>query len=257
MPVVLVVSATVLTASGQNGHHEPLSASAASERELRGLEEMRREAAGDASRSSERTPEPAPAPDAETAQATPTIVPPQRSGKDEPSVDPESGDGSSDAKQPESALPGGFAPVPGCTAVVPDEGSVANGQLGSAHLCDVGDGYLLRPDAGAAFLALAKQYESSTGESLAGCIGNTYRSYDEQVELYEQKPSLAAEPGTSEHGWGLAMDFECGASSYSSAFYSWLDAHGREYGWVNPPWAQPGGSRPEPWHWEFHADVLS
>jgi hypothetical protein len=26
---------------------------------------------------------------------------------------------------------------------------------------------------------------------------------------------------------------------------------GAEFGWINPDWALPGGSKPEPWHWEF------
>jgi LAS superfamily LD-carboxypeptidase LdcB len=124
-------------------------------------------------------------------------------------------------------------------------------------LCDVGDGHLLRPDAAAAFLALAEEYESSTGESLVSCVGNTYRSYEQQVSLFQEKPNLAARPGTSEHGWGLAIDFECGADSYGSSFYAWLSDHGGEFGWVNPPWAQQGGSRPEPWHWEFEPGLLS
>jgi LAS superfamily LD-carboxypeptidase LdcB len=24
-----------------------------------------------------------------------------------------------------------------------------------------------------------------------------------------------------------------------------------QFGWVHPAWAQQGGSKPEPWHWEF------
>ena len=24
-----------------------------------------------------------------------------------------------------------------------------------------------------------------------------------------------------------------------------------KYGYVNPPWAKPGGSKPEAWHWEY------
>lgn len=223
--------------------------------ELRGLEDLRREAAGDASRGSERAPEPEATPSGQPKereqppQPTATIVPPEKGGTStaEPSDLPD---------QEGSGLSGGFAPVPGCDATVPAEGSVANGALGSEYLCDVGDGFLLRPDAAAAFLALADEYKARTGGSLLSCVGNSYRTYDEQVDLYARKPSLAAQPGTSEHGWGLAIDFECGANSYGSSFYAWLDAHGDDYGWTNPPWAQPGGSRPEPWHWEFDPSLL-
>ena len=27
--------------------------------------------------------------------------------------------------------------------------------------------------------------------------------------------------------------------------------HGPEHGWVHPSWAGAGGSRPEPWHFEY------
>ena len=41
------------------------------------------------------------------------------------------------------------------------------------------------------------------------CITDSYRTYASQVRLYGQKPALAAVPGTSNHGWGLAVDL-CG-----------------------------------------------
>lgn len=254
------MSAAVVALPGSSSPDSDLALAGQDTTELRGLEDLRREAADDPARGSERSPEPEstprekPAEPEEPEQPTATIVPPEPDGPsdDEPSDDDPNGDEAGDgADEPRSQLPGGFAPVPGCAATVPGEGSVANGELTEEYLCDVGDGFLLRPDAGAAFLALADTYADSTGDSLLSCIGNSYRTYDEQVELYGQKPGLAAEPGTSEHGWGLAIDFECGANSYSSSFYAWLDANGPGYGWTNPPWAQPGGSRPEPWHWEF------
>ena len=62
---------------------------------------------------------------------------------------------------------------------------------------------------------------------------------------------LAAVPGTSNHGWGVAVDFACGAEQFGSAGYRWLKANGPKYGWTHPSWAEPGGSRPEPWHWEY------
>jgi hypothetical protein len=27
--------------------------------------------------------------------------------------------------------------------------------------------------------------------------------------------------------------------------------HGASYGWIHPTWAAQGGSRPEPWHFEY------
>jgi hypothetical protein len=51
---------------------------------------------------------------------------------------------------------------------------------------------------------------------------------------------LAAEPGTSNHGWGLAVD----ADVRDPALLAWIREHGPEFGWVE---AVPR----EPWHWEF------
>ncbi|WP_158542886.1 M15 family metallopeptidase [Phytoactinopolyspora halophila] len=233
--------------------------------DLQALSELRDEAAGDTSRNSQRSPDP---PDGrraadseEPGQAEATVTPPTPTPSGEDDGSDEEADNPEDAAGPaatgaESDLSGGFPPPSDCDATVPAEGDVANGRLTSEHLCDVGEGHELRPDAAAAFAALAEAYADATGESLLACVGNAYRSYDQQVDLYAEKPNLAARPGTSQHGWGLAVDFECGANSYSSAFYDWLATAGGEYGWHNPSWAQPEGSRPEPWHWEFDPSLI-
>lgn len=75
-------------------------------------------------------------------------------------------------------------------------------------------------------------------------ITDGYRTYDSQVRLADQKGlysqgGLAAAPGTSEHGWGLAVDLGLDATSQA-----WMRQHAKEYGFVeNVP--------REPWHWEF------
>ena len=60
-------------------------------------------------------------------------------------------------------------------------------------------------------------------------------------------------PGTSVHGWGRAVDFQDGGGelTFASAGYQWLQgATPARFGFVHPAWAEPGGSSPEPWHWE-------
>ncbi|NTV40089.1 MAG: peptidase M15, partial [Demequinaceae bacterium] len=75
-------------------------------------------------------------------------------------------------------------------------------------------------------------------------ITDGYRDYDSQVRVADQKGlysqgGLAAAPGTSEHGWGLAVDLGLDATSQA-----WMRQHAKEYGFVeNVP--------REPWHWEF------
>jgi LAS superfamily LD-carboxypeptidase LdcB len=62
----------------------------------------------------------------------------------------------------------------------------------------------------------------------------------------------AAVPGTSNHGWGLAVDLCGGIQVDYSPEHEWLMDHAAEFSWFHPSWALPGGPGPhEPWHWEF------
>jgi LAS superfamily LD-carboxypeptidase LdcB len=83
------------------------------------------------------------------------------------------------------------------------------------------------------------------------CVTDSYRTFASQVDRYCRKPALAAIPGTSNHGWALAVDLCGGAESFSSPQYRWPATNSRSFGWVNPGWARAGGGREEPWHWEF------
>lgn len=75
-------------------------------------------------------------------------------------------------------------------------------------------------------------------------ITDGYRSYDSQVKVANEKGlysqgGLAAKPGTSQHGWGLAVDLSLDPNAQA-----WMRQHAKEYGFVeNVP--------REPWHWEF------
>ncbi|TDD61854.1 peptidase M23, partial [Kribbella antibiotica] len=128
-------------------------------------------------------------------------------------------------------------------------GGYSNGQIPSSKLCAIGNGHMLRCDAAAAYLQLAGSYQKAFGKKL--CITDSYRSYSAQVSLYSRKPSLAALPGTSNHGWGVAVDLCGGIDKFSTSQYRWMKANAPAFGWVHPDWAEQGGSREEPWHWEF------
>ena len=75
-------------------------------------------------------------------------------------------------------------------------------------------------------------------------ITDSYRSYDEQVDLAKRKGlysrgGLAAKPGTSEHGWGMATDLDLNAKALS-----WMRANASKYGFEdNVP--------RESWHWAY------
>jgi zinc D-Ala-D-Ala carboxypeptidase len=126
----------------------------------------------------------------------------------------------------------------------------ANGQIPAADLCRLPRGdHLLHGDAALAWWKLDRAFARRFGAGM--CMTDSYRSYEAQEQVYALKPGLAAVPGTSSHGWGLALDLCGGIESYDSAAHQWLSLHGPRWGWTNPPWARISGSLPEPWHWEY------
>jgi hypothetical protein len=138
----------------------------------------------------------------------------------------------------------------------PDAGAkYANGRLPMSALCPLrtAAGHMLRSDAAAALDALSAAYRAQFGEPI--CVTDSYRDYATQVRLYAQKPDLAAVPGTSNHGWGLATDLCGGIQNFGTITREWMTRNAGRYGWVSPPWAQQSGSMPEPWHWEFAEGV--
>jgi LAS superfamily LD-carboxypeptidase LdcB len=130
-------------------------------------------------------------------------------------------------------------------------GPQANGMLNPDALCPMDDapGHALRPDAAAGFNALNAAYKEAFGGPI--CVTDSYRSYAGQVAVYAAKPNLAAIPGRSNHGWGVAIDFGCGIQTFGSPQHEWMRANAGRFGWFHPEWARINGSRPEAWHWEF------
>lgn len=127
----------------------------------------------------------------------------------------------------------------------------ANGFLQADALCplDANPGAALRADAAASFNQMNAAFQADRGSKL--CVTDSYRSYAAQVSVFRRKPELAAVPGTSRHGLGIALDLGCGVQRFGSASYRWMQANGGRFGWVHPAWAEPNGSKPEAWHWEY------
>jgi hypothetical protein len=138
---------------------------------------------------------------------------------------------------------------PGCSGR--PTGGQANGNLDPGSLCPLWNapGHRLRADAAAAFNRLSQLHAQQLGAPL--CVTDSYRSYAAQVSVYHRKPGLAAVPGTSNHGWGLAVDFCGGIQTSGSPAYQWMKANAGRVGFFHPSWAEPGGSKPEAWHWEY------
>ena len=123
---------------------------------------------------------------------------------------------------------------------------MANGLLNTSQLTDVGGGKLLRADAARAWLALVAGCFAATGVRLTLTEG--YRNLARQVFFWlkwvARVPgyNVAAKPGTSNHGLGIAVDM----GNYSLA-WNWLLLNAHTYGWS---WAQ-GKASGERWHWVY------
>lgn len=137
--------------------------------------------------------------------------------------------------------------LPGCSGEAP-AGDASNGQIPDEWLCEIGiGGHKLRADAAVSFAEMNAAYKADTGKDMA--ITDSYRTLESQVSVAGRKPGLAARPGTSLHGWGIALDFGGGAATASGEQYEWLVKNAGKYGWENPDWAK--SSKYEPWHWEY------
>jgi hypothetical protein len=141
------------------------------------------------------------------------------------------------------------APLPTPGPVSPAWGGWSNGRIPAGALCTIALGHALRCDAAAAYLAMSAAYRLEFGTPL--CVTDSYRSIAAQQEAAREKPALAAVPGTSNHGWGLAVDLCGGVNVAGTSQSQWMADNAGRYGWLNPSWATQGGEKPEPWHWEF------
>ena len=132
-------------------------------------------------------------------------------------------------------------------------GGYQNGRIPAGALCPIpsAPAMQLECDAAAAFDQLNTAFKAAFGQNIG--ITDGYRSYDEQVQCRLEKGSLCANPGTSNHGWGKAVDIGgcCGVNSSAGPAFDWLTTNAGRYAWTHPAWAQAGGSKPEPWHWEY------
>jgi len=92
-------------------------------------------------------------------------------------------------------------------------------------------------------------------------LGQGYRPLSQQAQIYNDPKKvnsagkrLGAYPGTSNHGFATAIDWNTtdskGVTGYESEYYKWMAQNAPAYGFSNPAWAKKGGSKEEPWHWE-------
>jgi hypothetical protein len=153
---------------------------------------------------------------------------------------------------------------------IPTEEPISNGKLPSNLIESVDSRYaeggkkLLRGPTSDVYSAvrdfdkLAKAFFDNFGKKIKLTSG--YRSFDQQVAIkrkktYEGNPNEAATPGTSNHGWGVAFDYDTtdkdGKKGFDSETYKWLKENAGKFGWYNPFGEDSKGKLREPWHWEW------
>jgi len=129
-----------------------------------------------------------------------------------------------------------------------------NGQLSTSLLVAGTGGAYLYKDVAAKWNQLVAAAKT---EGINLTHNWAYRSLAEQIRiakqegLYKQEAprdstnstGKAADPGTSNHGWGFALDINVG-KSYTSKNYLWLKQNASKYGFAN---TVDG----EPHHWEY------
>ncbi|MHA7135415.1 M15 family metallopeptidase [Oerskovia turbata] len=126
-----------------------------------------------------------------------------------------------------------------------------NGMIPTDVLCSpsFAPGHLIRCDAAYQLEQLNVAYRAAFGTDIS--VTSSYRSYGAQVAVKASRGYFAATPGTSNHGMAQALDLGGGVNAFGTAQYNWMLANAPAYGWNNPDWARPGGSKPEAWHWEY------
>lgn len=135
-------------------------------------------------------------------------------------------------------------------------GGYDNGKIPEDELKEVpfDKEHKLREDATDSLVEMNEAFKKEFNKDIS--ITDSYRSYEEQVAIKKKKPGLSAEPGTSNHGWGLALDLGGGINNWDTPERDWMVQNAEKYGWVSPDWAQPGASsKEEPWHWEYTGDA--
>jgi hypothetical protein len=84
--------------------------------------------------------------------------------------------------------------------------------------------------------------EAARKDGVNFILNEGYRDFAGQVIMKQRYGKDAAEPGTSVHGWGRAIDIS------SPGAQEWIVKNGRRYGWIRPSWASFSY---EPWHFEY------
>ncbi|WP_282945828.1 M15 family metallopeptidase [Cellulomonas endometrii] len=123
-----------------------------------------------------------------------------------------------------------------------DLAEYGNGQIPPDALREIGDtGHRLWAPAGQ---ALERLMAAAARDGVDFGITDSYRSYEAQVDVARRKGlysqgGLAAKPGTSPHGWGVAVDLDLDDTAQA-----WMRTNAGRFGFVED-------TPREPWHWVY------
>jgi len=144
------------------------------------------------------------------------------------------------------------------TNYVPEElKNYGNGRLPDSMLVSLPFGKgRLHQSAATAFNMLI----GASGVKFPG-VTDSYRSIEEQIRLKREKPSLAATPGRSNHGWGLALDIYNGNRSVFVPMLQFFKFNAYKFNIYGLPadktdkFYENGFYKGEEWHWEYRGGV--
>lgn len=102
----------------------------------------------------------------------------------------------------------------------------------------------LWPEAALTWLAMRAAFVADGGDPdhfQPGGPASSARSIAQQQHFWTHRPPAAAEPGTSNHGWGLAVDIPFPDAQ------AWIMRNGERFGWSHDEGARVG----EAWHFRY------
>jgi hypothetical protein len=135
----------------------------------------------------------------------------------------------------------------------------SNGKLSSLTSISTGSGHKLNSEAATAY---EKMVKAAKADGVEWGITDSYRTFEVQDKIFDwdyfkktkkrrkkgTSGTPVAYPGTSNHGWGAAVDLKV---KYGDNAHTWLTKNASKFGFSNP-FSNP---RTEPWHWEHVASA--
>jgi hypothetical protein len=142
-----------------------------------------------------------------------------------------------------ASQPGGGVPVSPVTIGARALGVERNGEFTAVNTKPIPGGRLW-PEAAATWLAMHAAFVADGGspaEFRPGGPASSARSISQQQGFWHSQPPPAAFPGSSNHGWGIAVDCPFARAQ------AWLMRNAQAYGWSHDEGARVG----EPWHFRY------